>query len=183
MQEFDKYKEVIQTVKTNDAINGLWHKGQYYLYLKDYVLSVKNFDEYYAKTPETAGGGLMHVYAYALLKVGRVEEANRWFEITMKGLREGGHLTFDYEVAKIYAAQGMVDSAYYYLEKVSLGPGHWGLTSLFSIDPLFEDIRNDAEFKRLVAIFQDRVGVKRDEIRKMEESREIPKSLDGIELY
>jgi tetratricopeptide (TPR) repeat protein len=183
MQELDNYWEVIQFLNSTNTSEGLWHTGNYFLYLKDYNQSVKNFDEYYSKTPETAYGGLMHLYAYALLKVGRVEEANRWFEITLKGLREQRHVTPDYEFAKIYAALGMRDSAYHRLERVAVGPGTWGIVSLLDIDPLFEDIRDEPEFQRLAGVFKDRVRVKLEEVRKLEESGEIPKNLDEIELY
>ena len=39
------------------------------------------------------------------------------------------------------------------------------------------------EFQRLVGIAREKVRLKREEVRKLEESGEIPTSLDKIELY
>jgi len=50
-------------------------------------------------------------------------------------------------------------------------------------DPLFENIKDEPEFQRLVEIARKKVRLKREEVRKLEESGEIPISLDRIELY
>ena len=50
-------------------------------------------------------------------------------------------------------------------------------------DPLFENIKDEPEFQRLVGIAKEKVRLKREEVRKLEESGEIPTSLDKIELY
>lgn len=50
-------------------------------------------------------------------------------------------------------------------------------------DPLFENIKDEPEFKRLVAIAREKVRLNREEVRKLEDSGEIPTSLDRIELY
>ncbi len=50
-------------------------------------------------------------------------------------------------------------------------------------DPLFQDIEDEPEFQRLVFIARERVPLKREEVRRMEKSGEIPTSLDRIGLY
>ena len=94
-----------------------------------------------------------------------------------------GHPTPEYEYAKIYAAKGMIDSAYYHLEKAVNGPIHWGMSDWMERDPLMENIKDEPEFQRLVGIARERVRMKREEVRRLEESGEIPTSLDKIELY
>jgi len=77
----------------------------------------------------------------------------------------------------------MVDSAYYHLEKAVAGPIQWGMSDFMERDPLFENIKDEPEFQRLVGIARDKVRLKREEVRKLEESGVIPKSLDELELY
>jgi len=84
-------------------------------------------------------------------------EANEKFEFVLNLIRDRGHPTEDYEYAKIYSARGMVDSAYYHLEKAVAGPIHWGMSDFMERDPLFENIKDEPEFQRLVGIARDRV--------------------------
>ena len=141
---------------------------------------------YFTRASETAYWGAMynnHMYGYALLKIGKQTEANEKFELVLNLIRDRGHPTKDYEYAKIYSARGMVDSAYYHLEKAVAGPIHWGMSDFMERDPLFENIKDEPEFQRLVGIARDKVRLKREEVRKLEESGMIPKSLDELELY
>jgi len=50
-------------------------------------------------------------------------------------------------------------------------------------DSLFENIKDEQEFQRLVGIARDKVRLKREEVRKLEESGEIPSNLDDSDLY
>lgn len=126
---------------------------------------------------------LKHMYGYALLKTGNIEQAKEQFEQVIELIRDHGHPTPNYEFAKIYAAEGQLDSAYYYLEKAVNEPIRWGMSDFMQIDPLFENIYNEPEFQRLVAIARDKVREKREEIQELEESGEIPAALDELELY
>jgi len=124
-----------------------------------------------------------HMFGYALLKAGRREEGIEKLDFALNYVRKRGHLTANYEYAKIYAAKGMTDSAYYHLEKAVKGPIYWGMSDFMERDPLFENIKDEPRFLELVAIAREKVRKKREEVRKLEESGAIPKSLDEIELY
>ena len=165
---------------------GLYGMGMYYLMIKEYEESIRYFDQYFTRASETAYWGQMynsHMYGYALLQIGKQKEANEKFEFVLNLIRDRGHPTPDYEYAKIYSAMGMVDSSYYHLERAVSGPIHWGMSDFMERDPLFENIKDEPEFQRLVEIAREKVRLKREEVRKLEESGEIPISLDRIELY
>jgi len=187
MGQYDKCLSVAQRIMEISPLNiGLYEMGMYYLIVKEYEESAKYFDEYFTKASETADFSDFqnnHMYGYALLKMGRAKEADDKFEIALNVLRERGHPTLDYEYAKIYSAKGMIDSAYYHLEKAVAGPIHWGMSDFMERDPLFENIKDEPEFQRLVGIAREKVRLKREEVRKLEESGEIPINLDEIELY
>jgi len=78
---------------------------------------------------------------------------------------------------------GLKDSAYYHLEKAVAGPIHWGMSDFLERDPLFENIRDESKFQQMVGVAKEKVRLKREEVRKLERSGEIPTSLDQIELY
>lgn len=123
------------------------------------------------------------MYGYALLKTGKEEQAKEQFQFVIDLIRDRGHPTADYEFAKIYAAEGMPDSSYYHLEKAVNGHIRWGMSDFMETDPLFENIKDEPEFQRLVAIARDKVRQKREEIRKLEASGAIAASIEELELY
>ena len=185
--QHDKHLAMLQRIMEISPLNyGLLWLGMHYMIVKDYALSVKYFDEYYTKASETAGVGMMHQnhnYGFALLKMGRTREANEKFDLVFNLIGEQGSSTPDYEYAKIYSAKGKVDNAYYHLEKAVAGQIHWGMADYMGRDPMFENIKDEPEFQRLVGIAKEKVRLKREEVRKLEESGVIPKNLDEIELY
>lgn len=184
--QHDKSLAVLQRIMEISPLNlGLLWLGMHYMIVKDYTQSIKYFDEYYTKASETASLHSMHQnhnYGFALLKMGRLKEANEKFEIALNYVRTGSP-TPDYEYAKIFSAKGMVDSAYYHLKKAVAGPIQWGMSDHMEYDPLFENIKDEPEFQRLVGIAKEKVRLKREEVQKLEESGVIPKNLDQIELY
>jgi TolB-like protein/AraC-like DNA-binding protein/Tfp pilus assembly protein PilF len=179
--ERDKQLAHLQKIMELSPLNtGLMGLGMYYLMVEDYEQSVKYFEEYYTKASETASSGVMHQnhnYSYALKKLGRLEEANEKLEIAFKAL---GTVTWDtdYDYAKIYAYRGLVDSAYYHLEKYISGDIRWGLSDHIEYDPLFENIRNEARFRDLVLQAKHKVQLKREEVQRLEQMGEIPESFN-----
>ena len=115
------------------------------------------------------------------MKLGRVEEANERFEIALQAI--AGQPGVDYEYAKIFAAKSVLDSAYYHLGKSVDGAIHWGMADHMDDDRLFENIKDEPEFQRLVAIAKEKVRLKREEIQRLEETGEIPGSVEELELY
>ncbi len=183
--KFDKSLETIQRMMAISPLNrGLLALGMHYNIVGDYTQSVKYFEEYFTNASETADWTTMHQnhnYAYSLMKLGRLEQANERFEIAMDILKL--ERTPHYEYAKIFAAKGILDSAYYHLGKAVSGPIHWGMSDHMDDDRLFENIKDEPEFQRLVAIAKDKVRRKREEVQRLEEIGEIPKSVEELELY
>ena len=186
-REYKKLYELSQKVMEISPLNqGLWDLGQYYLLVGDYPQSVEYFNKYFSKASATAVLGTMynkHMYGYALLKTGYEEKAKQQFDEVLQIIRDQGHPTPDYEFAKIYAAKNELDSAYYYLEKAVNGPIRWGMSDFMVTDPLFENIKDEPKFQKLVAVAREKVRKKRKEIQELEASGEIPASIVELELF
>ncbi len=162
---------------------GLMGLGMYYLMVEDYEKSVEYFEEYYTKASETASTGVMHQnhnYAYALRKIGRPEEAREKIQIALNALHRATWDT-DYDYAKIYAYKGQRDSAYYHLEKYVSGDIRWGLSDHIEYDPLFEEIRNEERFRKLVTQAKNKVSRKREEVQRLEKLGEIPDGFNELD--
>jgi tetratricopeptide (TPR) repeat protein len=158
--------------------------GMYYMMVNDYDQSVKYFEEYYTKASETASDGVMHQnhnYAYSLMKIGRISEANQKLEISLNALHNATWDT-DYDYAKIYAARGKVDSTYYHLEQYVAGHIRWGLSEHIEYDPWFESIKDVPRFQRLVVVAKEKVRLKREEVHNLELIGEMPYSYEETDL-
>jgi len=184
--KFDKSLETIHRMMAISPLNrGLLSLGMHYNIVGDYTQSVKYFEEYFTNASETATWTTMHQnhnYAYSLMKIGKIKEANERFEIVLQNIAGWGGGA-DYEYAKIFSAKGILDSAYYHLGKAVSGPIHWGMSDHMDDDRLFENIKDEPEFQRLMAIAKDKVRRKREEVQRLEEIGEIPKSVEELELY
>ena len=100
----------------------------------------------------------------------------------MRGGIEGwDHPTGDYELAKICAATGELDSAYIYLEQaVDEKYLRYGLADFMTRDPVFEDLVGQPRFVRLAEQAKARVAAERQKVRAYEMSGEIPGDLAGF---
>ncbi len=162
---------------------GLWEWGMYYLLTEDYDRSVQYFDRFFMHASQTGEFGHYlnnHMYGFALLKLGRVKEAEEKFDLALEYVRKRGHATNDYEYAKVAAAREQIDSAYYHLDLAVRGSVHWGMPDFMERDPLFSGIKDQPRFQALVQIARDRVEAKRRSILPLLESGEVVLSLDEI---
>ncbi len=107
--------------------------------------------------------------AYALLKLGREEEARRLFEENIRFFeaapvlgREGS--PFPYLLAQAEAALGRPDEAFRRLDQA------WkqgGFVRWIYLDPLVESLRPDPRFKASLAVMQARLEVMRRRVREL----------------
>lgn len=116
-----------------------------------------------------------HRYAIALWKTGRKREAMRMMDSSILWMKTAVSLgrtpIENYDMAGIYAFMGNKEAAYNILRKPPEDFFVWGqgLPYLIQTDPLFDNLRNDAEFKLLVQNAINAKSKERDRIRKMEE--------------
>ena len=175
-----------ETINITPEYYGIWQYGMAYMMLGNYEKAVDYFGDYIEIAMKSPAWGALtnnHMYGYSLMKIGRTEEGKERIRYALDIIRRRGHSTPNYEYAKIYSALGITDSAYYYLEKAVDGHILWGMSDFIEKDPLFESIREEPEFQRLVRISKDKVAAKRAEVKALEESGAIPTRLDRIEIY
>ena len=86
----------------------------------------------------------------------------------------GRHEFADYDMAGVYAFMGDKKMAYEIL-KIWQKRNHWpwGSPYLIKIDPLFDNLRSDKEFKELVETALNEKTKLKEKIKKMEERGEL----------
>jgi hypothetical protein len=76
---------------------------------------------------------------------------------------------FDYDLAGVYAVLGQKEKAYRYLRSFDQSGWPWGSVYLIRHDPLFDSLREDAEFKKMVQQALREKEKQRREIQNLEE--------------
>ncbi len=110
-----------------------------------------------------------HRYAVALLSIGKTKEAHEQIIMSIKQY-EGDNDTLSYDYAGICALNGDKEKALKILRKWKW---QWGSIYLIQHDKLFDNIRNEMEFKEIVQKALDEKTRLREKIRKMEEQGEL----------
>lgn len=77
------------------------------------------------------------------------------------------------DLAQIYAFQGDRDEALKYLSEYAKQGFRGGWQDYIMIDPFFESLRDDPEFKAIVKKAQDEKAALREQVREMEERGEL----------
>jgi len=117
--------------------------------------------------------GEKHRYAYVLWASGKKEEGLKEFEkaekemLNMKKLGRNV-LGLYYDLACIYSFLGKKEKALEYLRSYSDHPWPWGLPYFIDVDPLFNNIRSDPEFQKIVADAKEKTVRIRERIRELE---------------
>jgi hypothetical protein len=109
-----------------------------------------------------------HRFALILWMNGKKEEAGKLFykhiEVCKKSIQSGGLYGKSlgaYDLAGIYAFMGNKNEAYSWLRKYERDGFIWGYHQYILIDPLFENLRDDPEFKTIMK----RVMQEKEDIR------------------
>ena len=121
-----------------------------------------------------------HRVAIILWMNGKKDEAMEYFNKQISYCNESmkrkdpyGNSDAAYDLAGVYAVLGNKEEAYRWLreyEKTGLGAG---LHEYIKFDPLFDNLRNDGEFKEIVKRVNDKAAEIREEIDRLEEKGEI----------
>ena len=122
----------------------------------------------------------MHRMGHVLWMIGRKEEAQHYFQEMIYHCKRHieinssyGRGTAFYDLAGVYAFLGETDSAYNYLEEFSKTNFQiFALLNMLKIsDPLFESIRQEDRFQKLLRDMEDKYQAEHERVRKwMEEN-------------
>ncbi|HEU4861983.1 MAG TPA: tetratricopeptide repeat protein, partial [Chitinophagaceae bacterium] len=110
-----------------------------------------------------------HRWAVALINIGKTKEAKDKIELAIKEYKEKND-TLSYDYAGICALSGQTARALDILRKFDW---QWGSLYLIQYDKLFDNVRNEKEFKDIVRKAHDEKTKLREKIRKMEERGEL----------
>jgi TolB-like protein/Tfp pilus assembly protein PilF len=111
----------------------------------------------------------LHRWAVALINIGKTKEAKEKLELAVKEYKERNN-TLSYDYAGICAMIGDKVNAMEILRKYDW---QWGSVYLIQHDKLFDNLRNDKEFKDLVQKALDEKTKLREKIRKMEDAGQL----------
>ncbi len=147
--------------------NTIYFKAETYCYLKDdCAKAAELYEDLWNKIHEHTNE---HRWAIALWKAGKKSDlAQQLFDSSFA--REKVNHPISYDLAGMYAYKGDKENAYRILKEIDW---EWGMPYLIKIDPLFDNLRNDKEFKDLVQKALDEKTKLREKIRKMEEAGEL----------
>jgi TolB-like protein/Tfp pilus assembly protein PilF len=152
--------------------------GQQYLYLGQFRDSFKYFKKCveYFKSKGSMRETSLHRFGYIYWQNGFKKEGNYWInrqkeiceeEIKMRVATASVTLNAYYDLAGICAFQGEKEKAYenlHILEQMNVFPKWW--ISLIETDPLFNNIRNEPEFQKIVSDLEVKYQAEHERVRK-----------------
>jgi serine/threonine protein kinase/Tfp pilus assembly protein PilF len=158
--------------KYPDNIDGLYVAGDVALFPGHDAQAKAYFERLKELAPESYFGRYANIrLGYLLWKAGEKEEARSRFGKSLalleKELEQGGQNPWvPYDIASIYAVQSDKREAREWLQK-SIDAGYRDVGWLM-MDPLFDNLHNDARFKEMMAQLQTTVDGIRKQIEAME---------------
>lgn len=152
--------------------------GFYYLLLKDYNRSLEYFEEWAALVKkegahDSSGVKDWHRYGEVLVETGRIDEG---IKIMTDQLEQNEKLLVNFQVgyeifyenAGIYAFLGNKKEAFKYLRKFDQSNRWEKKIDLIQIDPLFDNIRDEEEFKAIINRQLESTRKISEEVKRME---------------
>lgn len=128
-----------------------------------YFLNVKEVVEQKNYTITRRTPWFPHRYAYTLWNLGKMEEANKYFQqqierdLTFLHDRVQVHGFFAYyDLAAVNAFLGNKEQAYYWLNEL-LENNSWARSSHILKDPLFDSLKGDQKFERFMDAYNSRI--------------------------
>jgi tetratricopeptide (TPR) repeat protein len=123
-------------------------------------------------------GGIPFKYAhrigYAHWKMGKTKEAEYWFNeqirIGTESIKQGSidaiWKTAQYDLAAVYAFLGDKEKAYQYLDEVNSGRFALQLIPYIKYDCLFNSIRNEERFQKILSDMESKYQAEHERVRK-----------------
>jgi adenylate cyclase len=142
--------------------NALYETAEVYCNLKNNCAkAAEQYAELWRRYPNHS---FIHRWAVALMNTGRVQEAKEKIALAIKQFRDFGD-TVNYDYAGICALKGDKETA---LKILQQWKGDWGSPYLIQHDKLFDNIRNEKQFKELVQKAVDEKTRVRERLIKLE---------------
>ena len=147
--------------------NALYEIAEAYCNIKnDCAKAAEMYDTLWSRYPNRSN---FHRWAVALLNSGETEEAKEKIGLAVKEYRARND-TLSYDYAGICALKGDKKTA---LKILKQWRWNWGSPYLIQHDKLFDNIRNEKEFKNILQKALNEKTKERERIKKLEESGEL----------
>jgi len=172
MQNQGKFKEALQ------FIDSTCHQGEcervcsQALFQLSWLLGdFEKAEQYFDQWKNSGGYEIGYVYHH----LGKTEEADKAFTEVIKKLEsEVDRDRWAYlHLSRIYAFKGNRVEALKYLSEYAKLGFTWGWHDFILIDPFFESLRDDPEFKAIVKQAQEEKAALRAQVSEMEERGEL----------
>lgn len=180
-----KWKELQTAAERDLALQPGEYFGYTYNYKADALLglgSISEAEDFMRKGLQIHGTDLNNAHRVAIIlwmndkKDEAMEYFNKQISYCNESIRQKdpyGSMGAAYDLAGVYAVLGNKEEAYRWLrenEKTGFGAG---LHEFIKYDPLFDNLRNDEEFKEIVKRANDKAAEIRAKINRLEERGEI----------
>jgi tetratricopeptide (TPR) repeat protein len=178
--EFQKIRQIADSLCQRAGCEQYCYRFTFYASL---LLGEFEKAEQYYYSWQNAGGGIIswqlslnYEIGYVLYQLGRKEEAEKIFKEQIKRLeseldKEDRNTYLN--LARIFAFRAEKKEALVYLKKYAEKGFKYGQHDFILIDPFFESLRDDPEFKAIVRQAQEEKAALRAQFREMEERGEL----------
>jgi adenylate cyclase len=180
--EWNKMKQYIDKICAIDSgVSCCEQLSYYFMYKENYDEAIKYYDRYKELTLKSNFWGRFrypyYPYAYILHNLGRIDEANELFDECIElGLnclqlerRCDDNTQVRYRLAGIYAFRGEKEKAYQMLHEMEDNVFHGDLVWYMQVDPHFESLWQDEEFKQIIQRQEKKYADIRAEIDRLEQ--------------
>ncbi len=174
----ENFEEVMKLDKKNREMDSTYIDDFYLLSISDhseeaYIIAKKNIEQ--IKKTGRIPLGTSHRIGYTFWKVGKYKEAEYYFNEQIKYSKESIKLgrniaswkAAHYDLAATYAFLGDREKAYKYLDEfntMNFYPLWW--ISLAKHDPLFDSIRNEERFQKILQNMEAKYQAEHERVRK-----------------
>lgn len=162
-----KYAKQYANQNVTREVNALYEIAEAYCNLRnDCAKAVELYEELWRRYPNHKTIGR---WAVALMNIGKTKEAKEKIELAIKELKDRND-TLSYDYAGICALNGDKEKA---MSILGTWDWKWGSVYLVKYDKLFDNLRNEKEFKDIVQKALEEKTKLREKIKMMEEHGEL----------
>jgi len=166
------------------SIDAILYMGRAFLDSKRYEEAYSYYSRYFSQLETTGDLDVndMNRMGHTLWMVGQRDEARYYFSQMIEHCRRHIEMNSSYgrtgatfDIAGVYAFLGEKDSAYFYLEELTRTNWQvsYSLNMLNGLDPLFESIRQEDRFQKLLRDMEDKHRAERERVLKWLEENDM----------